>query len=291
MTAGGSSARRAPATRRCRELSRTFKRRQPLSLGEILNGVGVEERIDRFGRPGDRRDAVAPGPTCNLAETFDNEGLAQRVAQRDLPQPDYRMRSSLGGGDRKLSALSGHGLAQSRDQVSRQKRTVSRSAEDPLRVGSVGRGPVEPGQDSGERSWMMLHPIGNDGQAERRKAQGIAVGAEKQAFALRLEPRNDAGQNRAGRQFRAAACRRRPFAAPDRPRAPRPARRKLQSSRSPFGVWRAGRKALIKEARFEMQRSPWGGSACVICPARRKSGDQTREAGLTASERSTHVEP
>ena len=79
------------------------------------------------------------------------------------------MRSSLRGGDGKLRALSGHGLAQSHDQVSRQEGAVSGSAEDPLRVGPVGRGPVEPGEDSGERSGMLLHPIGNDRQALGRR--------------------------------------------------------------------------------------------------------------------------
>jgi tRNA 2-thiouridine synthesizing protein A len=48
---------------------------------------------------------------------------------------------------------------------------------------------------------MMFYPIGNDGQAKRRKAQGIAIGAEKQAFALRLKPLDDAGQNRPAANF------------------------------------------------------------------------------------------
>ena len=82
-----------------------------------------------------------------------------------------------------------------------QKRTVSRSAEDPLRVGPVGGGPVEPGEDSGERTWIMLYPIGDDGQAKRRKTQGVAIGAESKAFALRREPRDDAGQNRVAANF------------------------------------------------------------------------------------------
>ena len=76
------------------------------------------------------------------------------------------MRSSLGRRDRKLRALSGHGLAQSRDQIAGQKGAVPRSAENPLRVRTVGRGPIEPGEDSGERSWMMLDPVGDDRQAE-----------------------------------------------------------------------------------------------------------------------------
>jgi hypothetical protein len=179
---------------RC-ELSETLKRHKPLGFSEILKGVDVEEGIDRLSRPADRRDAITPGPTLNLTEPLHQKGLAQCVAQRDLPQSDHRMRSSLRGGDGKLRALSGHGLLQSYDQVSRQERAISGGAKNPLCVGPVGRGPVEPGEDSGERSGMLFHPIGNDRQTERRKARGIAVGAENQAFALRLDPRNDAGQN------------------------------------------------------------------------------------------------
>jgi tRNA 2-thiouridine synthesizing protein A len=139
---------------------------------------------------------MPPRPILNLTEPLDDESFAQRIAQRDFPQPDHRMRPSSGGGDGKLRALSGHRLAQSHDQVSGQEGAVPRRAEDPFRVGPVGRGPVESREDSGERSWMMPYPIDNDGQAKGRKAQGIAVGAEEQAFALRLEPRNDPGQNR-----------------------------------------------------------------------------------------------
>ena len=111
------------------------------------------------------------------------------------------MRSSLRGGDGKLRALSGDGLAQLHDEVSRQKGAVSRSAENPLCVGTAGGGPVERREDSGERPGMLLHPIGNDRQAKRGKAQGVAIGAEKQAFALRLEPRNDASQNTVAANF------------------------------------------------------------------------------------------
>lgn len=68
-----------------RALGRIVKLHEPLSFGEILKGVGVEEGIERFGRPGDRRNPVAPGPGFDLTDTFVDEGLAQRVAQPDLP--------------------------------------------------------------------------------------------------------------------------------------------------------------------------------------------------------------
>ena len=79
----------------------------------------------------------------------------------------------------------------------RQKGTVSRSADDPLRAGTMGRRPIERGQNPGERPWIILDPVGDDGQAEAREALRIAIGAEKQGVALRCEPRNDAGENRA----------------------------------------------------------------------------------------------
>ena len=68
--------------RSCREL------RRPL---DILRRVHVEERIDRLGRPVGERDAVARGPHLDLAQVLDRDGVAQILAQRDLPQPDHRM--------------------------------------------------------------------------------------------------------------------------------------------------------------------------------------------------------
>lgn len=62
-----------------------FDRSKPLRLGEIISGVGVEERIERLGRPADGRDPVASSPVVNLAEAFDSKGLAQRLAQGYTP--------------------------------------------------------------------------------------------------------------------------------------------------------------------------------------------------------------
>jgi tRNA 2-thiouridine synthesizing protein A len=111
------------------------------------------------------------------------------------------MRSPPRRRDGKLGPLIRQGLAQPQDEVSGQKGTVSRRAEHPLRVRSVGCGPIEPGQNSGERSRIILHRIGDNGQAKRREALGIAIGAEKQALALRRKPRDDAGQNRLAANF------------------------------------------------------------------------------------------
>ncbi len=211
------------------------------------------------------------------------------------------MRSPSGGRDRKLSALSGHGLAQSRDQISGQKRTVSRSAQDPLRVGPVGGGPVEPGQDSGERTWIMLYPISNDGEAKRRKAQGIAIGAESQAFALRREPRNDAGQNRAAANFAqrlvAPAHSPRQTAGEDHPRH-------AGSFSHRSGVVACGKRRLQGPGQTcpfsRTPRSMWhpaiGPTAPPGSPAdwrntRLPPATKREKPQLTGRERSAHVEP
>ena len=111
------------------------------------------------------------------------------------------MRSPLGRRDGELCPLIREGFAQPQDEVSGQKGTVSRRAQRPLRVRPVGCGPIEPGQNSGERSRIILHRIGDNRQAERREARGIAIGAENQGLALRRKPRNDAGQNRLAANF------------------------------------------------------------------------------------------
>ena len=57
--APGSLAAKVTVEDRGSFLGRTVKRYQPRSLGEVSNGVGVEERIERLGRPADRRNSVA----------------------------------------------------------------------------------------------------------------------------------------------------------------------------------------------------------------------------------------
>ena len=59
----------------------------------------------------------------------------------------------------------------------------------------------ERGEDAGERSRSVLHAVGDDGQPERREAPGIAIGVDREALALRLEPGDDAGEDRAAADF------------------------------------------------------------------------------------------
>jgi hypothetical protein len=185
----------------CGSSSQIFDRRKPLRFGEIVEGVGVEEGIERLARPGHGRDAIAGDPVVNLAEAFDHEGLAQPVAQGDAPQSDHRVRSPSGRRDRKLRALSARALAQSRDQIPRQKRAIPWSAEHPLRARTVSRDPIKASENPGERPWVIRDTVGDDRQPERRKAEMIAIGVEKKALALRREPLDDADENRAPANF------------------------------------------------------------------------------------------
>ena len=131
----------------------------------------------------------------NLAKALDDESLAERLAQRDIPQPDDRMQLPSRRRDRKLSAFRMQCLTQSRDQIARQEGTVARGAENPLRFRPMDRSPIEPGQDSSQRSWIMLHGVGDDRQTERSKAKRIAIGVQNQGRALRRQPSHDVGEN------------------------------------------------------------------------------------------------
>src|SRR5262249_52125908 len=62
-----------------------------LRLGGIGGGVHVEEGVDRRRRPVANGDAMAGGPTFDLAHVLFDEGLAQVLPQRHLPQADNRM--------------------------------------------------------------------------------------------------------------------------------------------------------------------------------------------------------
>ena len=59
--------------------------RQSLRLGEVIHGVGVEERIERLGRPCHGREPVARGPAADLSDIFHHQSVAQLLAQADAP--------------------------------------------------------------------------------------------------------------------------------------------------------------------------------------------------------------
>ena len=102
------------------------------------------------------------------------------------------MRLAVGGRDRELRVLLGARLVQPRDEIARQERTVGRRAQHPGDIRPVGRGPVEAGQNAGERSRKILDRVGDDRQAETGKPRRIAVGVEDQSVALRFQARDHA---------------------------------------------------------------------------------------------------
>ena len=123
--------------------------------------------------------------------------IARVRPQCDAPEPDHRMRLATGGRDRKLGILLDQPPMQPDNEIARQERTVGGGAQHPRDVRPVGCGPVQRGEDAGERPREIGHVIGHDRQSERGKARGIAIGVEDQRAALRLQPRNDARQDRA----------------------------------------------------------------------------------------------
>ena len=64
------------------------QRRQAFGLGDILDRISVEERIERLGRPIHRRERVARGPAVDLAEVLDDQRvtLRRRLAQQSAIQ-------------------------------------------------------------------------------------------------------------------------------------------------------------------------------------------------------------
>ena len=102
------------------------------------------------------------------------------------------MRLAVGSGDGQFGILGFERAMQPRHQIARQERAIGRGAQDELYLGPVRRSPVERRQNAGERSGKIGDAVGNDRQAERRKARGIAIGVEDEAVALRLQPRDHA---------------------------------------------------------------------------------------------------
>ena len=51
----------------------------------------------------------------------------------------------------------------------------------------MGRGPVETGEDAGERAGKVGNVVGDNGKAELREPRRIAVGVQNDAIALRRD--------------------------------------------------------------------------------------------------------
>ncbi len=96
------------------------ERRQPLGLGDIIDGVGVEEGIERLCRPCHGRKPIARGPAIDLSDVFYHQCVAKFLAQarRSTTQsPDATVR-------RKLRPQAGHSVRRARDAAARRDRAA-----------------------------------------------------------------------------------------------------------------------------------------------------------------------
>ena len=86
-------------------------------------------------------------------------------------------------------------LMQARHQIARQERTIAGRAHDPFDLRCMVRGPVEAGQNAGERAGVIRHAIGDHSEAGLGEACRVGVGAENQSAALRAKPGEHALEN------------------------------------------------------------------------------------------------
>src|SRR5437879_12148600 len=70
--------------------------RQPLRLGDVIHGVGIEERIEWRGWPRHRCEAVARGPAIDLSDVFDHQCVEKSLPLRNAPYSKNRMRPPAG---------------------------------------------------------------------------------------------------------------------------------------------------------------------------------------------------
>jgi hypothetical protein len=73
---------------------------------------------------------------------------------------------------------------QARHQVSRQERTIAWHADKPRDLRRILRRPIKAGQNSGERTGIFRHVVGNSRQS-RRGGPDVRVGIEDDTAALR----------------------------------------------------------------------------------------------------------
>src|SRR6266702_7784298 len=100
------------------------------------------------------------------------------------------MRLVAGSGHSKLCVLSLPPFMQARHKIAWQERTIAGGAEHPFRLRSVRCGPVERGEDAGERAREAGHAVRNDVQTERIKPRRIAIGVRSESVALRRQTRD-----------------------------------------------------------------------------------------------------
>ena len=62
-----------------------IQRRQPFGGGDVVDGVGVEERIERLGRPGYGGELITGGPAVDPPDILLHQRVAKLIAQADAP--------------------------------------------------------------------------------------------------------------------------------------------------------------------------------------------------------------
>jgi len=81
--------RRPLAASERNELSRArgsaaVQRRQPLGFRDVIHRVGVEERIERRGRPGYGGESESRGPAVDLPDVLDDKRVAELFAATEI---------------------------------------------------------------------------------------------------------------------------------------------------------------------------------------------------------------
>src|SRR5205814_445416 len=62
------------------------QKRQSLRLGDVIDGVGVKEWIERLGGPAHGRECITSGPAIDFSDVFDKKCVPKLVAQGNAPQ-------------------------------------------------------------------------------------------------------------------------------------------------------------------------------------------------------------
>src|SRR5574337_691515 len=156
--------------------------------------IDVEERVDRRVRPlGDGR-AMPAHENLHLAQTLLDERMAQRGGDLDRPQRGDKMRLAGRGRDDETAARGAAGFMQAGDEVGRREGRVGGERR---RVKQFQASAIfEPGQNPGERPGEFLQIVGKHGQAEGGETLRIAVGADREGFALRGKALDGMGDQR-----------------------------------------------------------------------------------------------
>ena len=116
-------------------------------------------------------EPVARGPDIDLADPLVDDRAPQLLAQPHRPQPDHRMRLAARRGAGQIGAGLCH-AAHAAARPDRAAETARRSAT-LTTCGQSGRlrgGPVEPGEDAGERAGEIGDAVGDHRQAESRRS-------------------------------------------------------------------------------------------------------------------------